>query len=149
MHVSEIVTRKGSQVHTVSHQNKVSAAVDLMAIQSIGSVFVCNDQNGELLGIISQGELLTALKDFGMSALDHCATGIMQKPAPTCRPDDDVASILHQMTSTRRRHMAVVDDHGKMIGAISLGDIVAAQLAEARLETGVLRDLARSRLMSA
>lgn len=149
MRVSEIIARKGSQVHIVGHNSKVSVAVDTMARQSIGSVFVCNESNGDLLGIVSQGELLTALQDFGQSALSHCATGIMRKPAPTCRPNDDAASILVLMTSTRNRHMAVTDDAGKLVGAISIGDIVAAQLAEARLEAGVLRDMARSHLLSA
>lgn len=149
MHVSEIIARKGSHVHTVGHQSKVSAAVEIMTRQSIGSVFVCNEGNGALLGIISQGELLTALQDFGIAALNHCATGIMRKPAPTCRMEDDVANILRVMTNSRSRHMAVVDDAGTLVGAISIGDVVAAQLAEARLEAGVLRDMARSHLMSA
>lgn len=149
MHISEIIARKGGEVHTVGHQSKVSTAIEIMARHAIGSVVVSNETNGETLGVISQTELLSALRDFGSSALDHCATGIMRKPAPTCRMDDDVASILRVMTSSRNRHMAVVDDTGTLLGIVSIGDLVAAQLAESRLEANVLRDMARSHLMSA
>lgn len=149
MQVSEIITRKGAQVHAVGHQSKLATAIETMVRHSIGSVFVSNENSGATLGLISQTELLAALGDFGSSALEHCATGIMRKPAPACRPEDDVASVLRQMTSTRSRHMAVTDAAGMLHGIVSIGDLVAAQLAEAQLEAGVLRDMARSHLMSA
>lgn len=149
MHISEVIARKGIEVHAVGHQSKLSQAIETMVKYTIGSVIVSNENSGEMLGLISQAELLAALRDFGSPALDHCATGIMRKPAPACRPDDDVASVLRLMTSSRSRHMVVTDDIGTLHGIISIGDLVAAQLAEARLEAGVLRDMARSRLMSA
>lgn len=149
MHVSEIIAKKGSQIYSIGHKNDVSSAVRLMARNSVGSVLVHDEESGELIGLIAQPELLVALSDHGPSALNKGATAIMQNPVPKCMPDDDVASILTLMTIKRCRHMAVIDEAGFTHGLVSIGDLVAAQLAEARLEAGVLRDMARSHLLSA
>lgn len=149
MHVSEIITRKGSQIYSIGHKNDVSSAIETMAHYCVGSVLVHDEDSGELIGLIAQSELLAALSNLGPSALTRSATTIMQNPAPFCSPDDDVASILNLMTIKRCRHMAVIDEAGLTHGLVSIGDLVAAQLAEARLEAGVLRDMARSHLLSA
>lgn len=149
MHVSEIITKKGSQIYSVGSDNHVSSAIEAMARNSVGSVLVHDEESGELIGLIAQSELLAALKNFGPSAFTRRVAAIMQKPVPQCRPDDDVASILTLMTIKRCRHMVVIDETGLANGLISIGDLVAAQLAEARLEAGVLRDMARSHILSA
>lgn len=149
MHVSEIITRKGSQIYSVGHKSDVSSAIAMMARYTVGSVLVHDEDSGELVGLIAQSELLTALSKLGPTALTRRATTIMQNPVPFCRPDDDVASILTLMTIKRCRHTAVIDEAGLTNGLVSIGDLVAAQLAEARLEAGVLRDMARSHLLSA
>ena len=81
--------------------------------------------------------------------MGHCITGLMRKPAPVCRPGDDVKSVMRQMTRDRCRHTIVTDADDAIVGVVSIGDLVAAQLEESRLEADVLRDMARPHLMAA
>jgi CBS domain-containing protein len=63
----------------------------------------------------------------------------IMRPAPTCQPDESLPDVMRRMTSQRHRHL-VVQEHGRLAGVISVGDIVKQRLEELELETGVLRD---------
>lgn len=147
MKIAAILAKKAIAVHTVTHDQTINAALSKMHAERIGSIIVVHAQTGALLGVISQSEILEGLSILGSSGLDQYVTGIMRRPAPTCDEDERVETVMRRITNDRCRHV-VVTDHGQaIIGVVSLGDLVAAQLAEARLETGVLRDMARSHLL--
>ena len=67
-------------------------------------------------------------------------TEVMSRNVPVCSPQDSIARLAQQMTSSRYRHMPVVD-RGRLVGLVSIGDVVKARLTDMELETGLLRDL--------
>lgn len=148
MKIAEILAAKGSATHSVGHDRDFRTAVQAMREAGIGSIIVVHSETGMLLGLISQPEILEGLTTLGASCLRHCVTGIMRRPAPSCRPDDDAGTVMRRMTSERNRHV-VVTLADAILGVISIGDLVAAQLRQTALEADVLRDMARSRLLSA
>jgi CBS domain-containing protein len=64
----------------------------------------------------------------------------MSRNVPTCSPQDSIARLMQQMTTSRYRHLPVVD-RGTLTGLVSIGDVVKARIADMELETGLLRDL--------
>jgi CBS domain-containing protein len=146
--IAAIIAKKGTDFYTVGHDCPLSTALEVMHYHNIGSVGVTHGDHGGLLGLISQPELLAALSSFGPEALKLRVTCFMRNQPLTCRLDDSAASVLLSMTRERCRHAVVVSGEENPVGLVSLGDLVAAQLEEAQLEAGVLRDMARSNLLT-
>lgn len=148
MHIANIISRKGAFVCTIDQGQPMQEAVRLMHEARIGAVVVVNAKSKKPLGLISQTEILAGLHDIGADALLHCATGIMRMPVPQCSPNATTQDAMSQMTRERTRHLLVVGDNGIMTGIVSLGDLVASRLDTAQLEANVLRDIARSHLLT-
>lgn len=149
MKIADIVSRKGPAFETIRYDASLTAAVDIMHRKSIGSLGITGNSVHEIRGMISQQELMAALVTHGSAALHQSVETIMRKPPLFCSCEDNAAEVMRMMTRDRCRHIIVLDGTRKIVGLISLGDLVAALLNEARLEAGVLRDLARSHLMDA
>ena len=148
MKISQILTAKGATTRTVRHDQNFGKAVAKMHEAQIGSIVVVHADTGALLGLVSQPEILAGLSTFGASSMTHCITGMMRKPAPVCDMEDDIRSVMTRMTIDRCRHAVVTASDHSILGVVSIGDLVAAQLQESRLEANVLRDMARSHLMA-
>lgn len=146
MRIAAVVSRKGSDFDTVADDRPLSVAVEIMHRKAIGSVGV-TDKDGRLIGLISQPELLAAIALFGSAALSRPVMAIMRRPVLSCRCEDGAAEVMQTMTRERFRHVVVRKASQEIAGLVSLGDLVAALLEDARLEAGVLRDMARSRLL--
>lgn len=117
--------------------------------QQIGSAVVMDSVTQEPLGIMSQPDLLAALVLLGERAIRQKATAIMRRHALFCDAGASLSEAQALMTRERVRHLLVRSEHGAAIlGILSLGDLVAAQLAELRLERRVLRDMARCPLVA-
>ena len=125
MLIEDILQHKGRRVIGVAATAKVADAIDLMAREDIGAVVVLGG-NHRLLGVISEREIV----------------------ASVAAPEDRVSEVQQIMTARRARHMPVVVD-GKVVGVVSIGDIVQSRLQEKINENGVLRDMARAHLMAA
>jgi len=147
MKIGAIVNRKGQHVESVRETEPLDQAVDVMHRKAIGSVVVHDSGAREILGIVSQTEIVAAAARGG-NALKLPVLLFMRKPALFCACQDDAASVMRLMTRERCRHIIVCSAAGGIAGVVSLGDLVAALLEEAQLEAGVLRDMARSRLLS-
>lgn len=115
---------------------------------AIGSVGIVGSGPANIHGIISQKELMAGIAERGIHALELPALIFMRRPVLFCRCEDDAADVMQEMTRQRFRHGIVRRPDDSIAGLVSLGDLVAALLDEARLETGVLRDLARGRLLA-
>lgn len=100
------------------------------------------------MGILSQSEVLAGLDDLGVSALAHCATGVMRRPPPSVGESETLEDAMRAMTRQRARHLIVLDAQDGLQGIVSMGDLVAAKIGATELEASVLRDLARSRLLA-
>lgn len=149
MNIADVLSRKGRQFDCVPDTATLSDAIATMKDKGIGSVGVMTHGNSLPTGIVSQAELIEALARHGGDALSMPVLLFMQRPVPSGRCEDQVGKVLHRMTLARSRHNVVLTKDEALAGLVSLGDLVAAQLEESRMEVGVLRDMARSHLLAA
>ncbi len=137
MFVSDILSRKGGLVFTVTPGTSVAQISQQLSTRRIGSVLVL-DAESAVAGIVSERDLVQAFARHGAAALAFEAQAIMTREVVTCDPDDSIDEIMEIMTRGRFRHLPVVR-HGELLGLISIGDVVKARLEEARHETEALR----------
>jgi CBS domain-containing protein len=148
MRVIDVLSRKGSHVAVVHHQDSLRDAVGIMHVEDIGAVVVLNAHSKVPIGILSQAEVMRALREFGPHPLKQEALGFMRKPPPQCRGDTKISAALAQVTRDRARHLLVLDENEALLGLVSLGDLVAARVQNTELERNVLRDMAQSHLLA-
>jgi CBS domain-containing protein len=137
MFVSDILSRKGGLVFTVTPGTTVAQIAQQLSTRRIGSVLVL-DADSAVAGIVSERDLVQAFAGHGAAALEFEARAVMTRDVITCDPDDSIDDIMETMTRGRFRHLPVVR-HGELLGLISIGDVVKARLEEARHETEALR----------
>lgn len=137
MFVSDILSRKGGLVYTVTPGTSVAQIAQQLSTRRIGSVLVL-DAESSVVGIVSERDLVRAFASHGADALEFEARKIMTRDVVTCDPDDSIDHVMEQMTRGRFRHLPVVR-HGELLGLVSIGDVVKARLEEARHETEALK----------
>ena len=137
MFVSDILKHKGSSVVSLTSERPVAEALALMAQHRIGAVLVL-DANGGIAGILSERDLVRAMHKHGRAVFDKRVTDLMTTPVVTCSPKDPVGAIEGMMTAQRFRHVPVVDE-GRLIGIVSIGDVVKNRIEEAEAEVDALR----------
>lgn len=116
-------------VITITPDATVHDAARLMADKRIGAIVVSED--GERpSGIISERDIVRELGRRGPAILDEPVSEIMTAKITTCVTGDDALSVLERMTAGRFRHLPVVDDEGRMLGLVSIGDAVSGRLKE-------------------
>ena len=137
MFVSEILKRKGSNICSVTSEQPIAEALSLMVQHRIGAVLVLNPSGG-IAGILSERDLVRAMNKIGKAVFDKRVGELMTTPVVTCSPKDPVGAIEGMMTTQRFRHVPVVED-GKLIGIVSIGDVVKTRIEEAEAEVDALR----------
>jgi CBS domain-containing protein len=137
MFVSDILSRKGGLVFTITPGTSVAQISQQLSTRRIGSVLVLDGENA-VAGIVSERDLVRAFASHGAAALEFEARSIMTRDVVTCDPDDSIDHVMEQMTRGRFRHLPVVR-HGELLGLVSIGDVVKARLEEARHETEALK----------
>jgi CBS domain-containing protein len=137
MFVADILKGKGSSIVSVSPEQHISEALSMMAQHRIGAVLVVDGQGG-IAGILSERDMVRAMHKLGKAAFDKSVGDLMTTPVVTCSPKDPVPAIEGMMTSQRFRHVPVLDD-GKLVGIISIGDVVKTRIEEAEAEVDALR----------
>lgn len=142
MKVEEILKSKGREVETIESGTSVRDAVGrLNGPPTIGALVVHAVSNPQqIVGMITERDVIRGLSRYGARLLDMEVGDVMSRNVPTCSPDDSIARLATQMTTSRYRHLPVVE-HNKMVGLVSIGDVVKARLSDMELETGLLRDL--------
>jgi CBS domain-containing protein len=138
MSVGEILKKKGPDVVTIERGASISDAVERLRSEAIGALVVSSDGNA-VDGLISERDIVRGLADRGNDLLGMTVEDLMSKPVKTCAPEDGVEMVMLQMTEMRARHFPVVDN-GRLVGIVSVGDVVKNRLEEVELETKVLRD---------
>ena len=141
MLVQQILTSKGGEggVISVTPDAKVADAAQLLSSKRIGTVVVSKDGTS-LDGILSERDIVRELGKRGAGCLNETVSGMMTSKLVTCTPQDSADAVLKMMTDGRFRHLPVVSD-GKMIGLISIGDVVKARLAELSMEKDALQGM--------
>ncbi|HRZ23697.1 MAG TPA: CBS domain-containing protein [Candidatus Contendobacter sp.] len=139
MLLKEILNKKGGQPVTVSASATVADAIRAMHDHKVGSVVVPN-ADGSPAGIFTERDVLNLCAegrtDFAKMSIRPCMTCAMT----TGKPAETVSEVLVIMTARRFRHMPVVDGDGKMVGVVSIGDLVKAKLEETAREAQALRE---------
>lgn len=136
MLVRQILNSKGAEVVTIPPQASLGKAAELLSSRRIGALVVSPD-GAIARGILSERDVVRELGKRGTSCLDESVDSVMTRDVFTCAPDDSADQVLETMTQRRFRHMPVMEG-GKMIGLISIGDVVAARLSELELEKSAL-----------
>ena len=137
MLVSQILkTKADDSVVTVMPSTTIAEAAQMLSERRIGTLIVSRD--GKTAdGIISERDIVRQLGLAGAACLNDPVTEIMTAKLVTCTRDMRADGVLEQMTEGRFRHLPVMDN-GKMIGLISIGDVVKARLAELSMEKDAL-----------
>ena len=137
MTVRAVLESKGHNIVTVEPTATVRAAVKLLSERRIGAVLVM--AGTQIAGILSERDIVRVLGERGAAILDEKVEDVMTRKVITCRPADTVAAIMEKMTQGKFRHLPVVDD-SKVVGLISIGDVVKRRVNEYEREQEALRD---------
>jgi len=127
MHVKQLLGRKGHEVWSVDADEPVLEAIQMMADKHVGALPVT--RGGELVGVISERDYARKVILLGRSSAETPVWQIMSSPVVTVSPGDDVRQCMQVMTEKRIRHLPVMQD-GRMVGMISIGDLVRAVIEE-------------------
>jgi CBS domain-containing protein len=125
--VSQLLQAKGNQIFSVGAQDSVLRAIEIMATRHVGALLVMNGST--LLGIISERDYARKVILKNRSSHDTPVGDIMSAPAVTVTPDDTVHHCMQLMTEGRFRHLPVVKS-GRVVGMLSIGDLVKAVIQE-------------------
>ncbi len=143
MNVGDILKGKTRTVITVREEDTLETAATLLSTNRIGAMPVRNG-NGDLVGILSERDIVRALSQSGAQAHSQQVRGYMSTNLVTCAPTEDGKTVMATMSNRRIRHLPVLDK-GDLVGVISQGDVVKARLDETEFEKNVLKDIAIAR----
>jgi CBS domain-containing protein len=136
MKISQILAKKTPKIISISHDNSIRMAISRLTEHRIGAIIVLDDA-GNLCGILSERDIVRwAAQNEDVFA--QPVSRVMTRDVVVGLPQDDMMSVAHVMTERRFRHLPIVDDDGKVIGMISIGDVMKAQRDEYRGEIDTL-----------
>ena len=138
MLVSDILSTKGANVITVEPNASVANAAQLLAEKHIGALLITG-AGGRVTGILSERDIVRAVAARGAAALDSPLSEVMTRKVVTCAAGDTVSVIMERMTTGKFRHIPVVEQD-RLVGIISIGDVVKHRVQEIEQESSALRD---------
>ena len=138
MTVSVILTTKSREVVTVEPNITLKSAVALLAAKRIGALLILGVDN-RVAGILSERDIVRALAERGASALYEPVSQVMTRKVSTCTESETISAIMERMTDGKFRHVPVVDQ-GRLVGIVSIGDVVKHRLQEMERDSAALRD---------
>ncbi|WP_232629037.1 CBS domain-containing protein [Methylobacterium sp. Leaf118] len=138
MSVARILADKGAAVETVSPNRTVDEAIHMLAEKRIGALIV-SDSGGRVIGILSERDVMRALACDGASAVDQPLSRYMTAKVVTCTRRASIEDVMETMTEGRFRHLPVVED-GRLVGVVSIGDVVKHRIAAVEAEHKAMRD---------
>ena len=142
MTIAAILRDKGDRVISIAGNITLAAAVALFARERIGAVPVL-DERGGVEGIFSERDVIHALEAHGAAALERTVGEAMTAPAVTVTPDQPVIGALSLMTQRRFRHLPVVAG-GRLVGFVSIGDLVKYRIDRIEADAAAMRDYIQS-----
>jgi len=138
MLVSQILKAKGDLVFTASPHETVSAAAALLYARRVGAMVVMDAQD-HVAGILSERDVVRAVAEGGLGALSRPVSDFMSAEVVFADPGETVDALLSRMTDRRIRHLPVCRDD-RLVGIVSIGDLVKAKIAETEAEAQHLKD---------
>jgi CBS domain-containing protein len=141
MLVKNILVGKRGDVVTIEPTANLTAAVKLLAERRIGAVVILGADN-RIVGILSERDIVRVLAEHGPTVLNQPVGQVMTRDVKTCSEEDTIGGLMSRMTTGKFRHMPVVEQ-GKLIGIVSIGDVVKYRVEEIEHEAEALRDYVR------
>lgn len=130
--VAKLLDGKGPDVFSVLPGDTVKTAVDALRDKRIGALLV-TDENGEMVGILSERDIVRKLAETPGQTLPQKVEGLMTTNVSTCAPEETLDEVLKKMSEGRFRHMPVMDN-GRLCGIVTIGDVVNFRLKELEYE---------------
>ena len=131
MTIESILSRKGTEVTTISPESSGKTAADWLRAKNIGALVVTSEN--AVIGLISEREIVDAVSRYGAGAGSMLVKEIMQKAISTVSPDESINRVMSLMTHHRVRHMPVLRG-SKLVGIVSIGDVVKTRKEELETE---------------
>ena len=125
--VASILESKGGEVFSIGPDASVHAALELMEERKVGALVVTEE--GSLVGIISERDFARKMLTADVGPRDILVSDIMTKNVHTITPDQNVGDCMSMMTDKRIRHLPVLDDKKRLVGVISIGDVVSSVIS--------------------
>ena len=138
MNVAAILKSKGRDVVTTTSEMSLLDVAKLLEQQGIGCIVIAGD-DGKVAGIVSERDILQGLGRDGAEILNHPVAAIMTNDTITCTSADAAELVMSLMTRLRVRHIPVTEA-GRLIGIVSIGDIVRHRLEQIERENEQIRD---------
>jgi CBS domain-containing protein len=138
MTVSIILAGKGREVASIKPNATLASAVALLAEKRIGALLILGAGN-RIAGIISERDIVRSLAERGAGALDEPVSRSMTRNVSTCGENEPVSNIMERMTAGKFRHVPVVDQD-RLVGLVSIGDVVKYRLHEMERDSAAMRD---------
>ena len=142
MTVNDILSEKGNQVLTIEPAVTLATAVQMLAQRRIGALVVTGADH-RIVGIISERDIVRVLGEKGTAVLGAPIAEVMTRKVVTCGRNETIAEIMERMTGGKFRHVPVIE-HGRLVGIVSIGDVVKARLSELEYEQDALREYIRT-----
>ena len=136
MRVYEILQTKGDKVHQISPSATLAHAIERLVHFNIGSMMVAEAES--VVGIITERDILKAINSHKESVGSLMVCDFMTRKLITGHPSDEVENVMGKMTSHRVRHLPIFDE-GRLVGMVSIGDVVKAQFDLMAVENHYLK----------
>jgi CBS domain-containing protein len=138
MNVAAILKLKGREVFTTTPDTTLLDIAMLLGTRRIGCIVVTGI-DGKVIGIVSERDIVREIARAGAKVLKEPVASCMTKSVVSCRESDTIDKLMAEMTTHRFRHMPVVE-RGRLVGLVSIGDVVKMRIAEAEMEAAAMRD---------
>ncbi len=140
MRVEQLLKSKdANRILTIQPGDTISKAAEMLSEHRIGALIV--SENGEQVdGILSERDIVREIGKNGVGCMSNCTRDLMTANVIACGPEDSVVSLMSKMSIGRFRHMPVVED-GKLVGVVSIGDVVKARIELIERENAALTDM--------
>jgi CBS domain-containing protein len=132
LRITDVLRRKGDLVVTIKPDETVHALLDALAQYKVGALVVSSG-DGRVDGIVSERDVVRRLQSHGAAMLDLPVRSIMTTEVHTCSTDDSIEDLMVMMTERRFRHVPVVVDE-RLVGIVSIGDVVKHRIGELQSE---------------
>ena len=132
MNVAAILKLKGNGVVTTTKDKSLLDIAKLLAEHGIGCIVIVGDDD-KISGIVSERDLMRAISQCGAQVLKEPVSDFMTKTVVTAREADTINWLMSEMTARRFRHMPVVE-RDRLVGLVSIGDLVKIHIAEVEME---------------
>jgi CBS domain-containing protein len=140
MNAATILKLKGTSVVTTTTDKSLLDIAKLLAQHGIGCIVIMGDDD-KVAGIVSERDLMRAIDQAGPNVLKEPVSDFMTKTVVTAREADTIDWLMSEMTTRRFRHMPVVE-MGRLIGLVSIGDLVKMHISEVEMEAAATREYA-------